>query len=66
MFAFLWGQALPPFPAFGAAAEEPFELEEEIVSAAVFEEDSDRSPGAVTVVRAEELSGEMQSLPDLL
>jgi outer membrane cobalamin receptor len=59
---FLWGQALPPFPAFG----EPVELEEEVVSGSAFEEDGDRSPGAVTVVRAEDLRGEMQSLPDLL
>ncbi|MDR1649792.1 MAG: TonB-dependent receptor [Synergistaceae bacterium] len=51
-------------PARAGAA--PVELEEEFVSASALEEDRDRSPGSVTVVRAEELKGEMPSLPDML
>ncbi|MDR1048937.1 MAG: TonB-dependent receptor [Synergistaceae bacterium] len=44
----------------------PVELEEEVVRSSPFEEDRDRSPGSVTVVRAEELRGEMSSLPEML
>lgn len=51
-------------PSPSAAA--PVELEEEVVSASAFEEDRDKSPGSVTVIHADEMKGEMRSLPELL
>ncbi len=62
MAVFLWGLFILPLSAFAL----PVELEEEVVSASAFEEDRDRSPGSVTVVRTDDVKGEMQSLPDLL
>ncbi|GHV37394.1 catecholate siderophore receptor CirA [Synergistales bacterium] len=51
---------------FTAASAAPVDLEAEVVTASGFEEDKDRSPGSVTVLRAEEFRGETQSLPDML
>ncbi|GHS99743.1 TonB-dependent receptor [Synergistales bacterium] len=42
------------------------DLEAEVVTGSSFEEDRDRSPGSVSVIRAEEFRGETQSLPDML
>ena len=59
---------MPPFflslPA--VAQEGVVEVDEERVTASRYEEDRDRSPGSVTVVHAEELTGEMRTLPDMI
>lgn len=59
------GLLLPLFlgtSAWGA----PVELGEVTVTAELAEEDRDRSPGSVTVLRPEEMQGERQTLPELL
>lgn len=60
------GGLLPPLLLPEAAAQETVELEEERVSATRLEEDQARSPGSVTVIHAEDMAGEMRTLPDLL